>query len=678
MNNPDANTNPTPADAIVGQLRLLPRIHGPPGFASALATEIASTASLGLHDLPRLPAPVGFANQMATEIASTASLGLFDLPRLSAPLDFASHMATEIASTASLGLHDLPRLPAPVGFAHGLALAFTQNNTAASHDRLGQSLQRLPRIQAPAGFALTLALDIANEASANPLNPALDPIERALPQLPRLQAPANFAQQLASQIASQPLPPTPSPDPLERRLAALPRQVAPAAFAQQLASQIAAQASRQANGQARVQAVTQPALAQTSIPLGFAPALAARIAADTADSANIPTGVNFIQPINTSNEPVPFLDLARRAANGRERQSTPFYFLSATLLAAMLVVVALVWPQASDATRALVAIGESLPPTLLVWYLVAALLALVAASGRVRIKLLPSLAAFAIGAAIIWPQVLPSFGARSVERGIQTGTTVRLAGDLAVRGVIDGDAIAIGGNVRIEAGARVTGRVIALLGDVAVSEEANVQSASAILGSSNTPGLAASNALGGFNPTLISAASTLRPLKNLIQTDFWPLLYLAVVAASAAWLLWMPGWLEPLSRSWRANAGRSLGVGLLAAALALPLALLGGLSVIAAPLALLLVVVALALFTVGLGLSALELGQLLLQRWRGQRLDPAVRDLLEVVLGISVLSLSLLLPSLALTLWVLGGAWGAGALLLAWQRGRLHIQADVL
>jgi hypothetical protein len=115
---------------------------------------------------------------------------------------------------------------------------------------------------------------------------------------------------------------------------------------------------------------------------------------------------------------------------------------------------------------------------------------------------------------------------------------------------------------------------------------------------------------------------------------------------------------QPLGQVWQLEAGRALGLGLLLAFLTVPVVALGGLSVLGTPFALVLGILTTLAFSSG---AALSLGMV------GQRIG--LSGIWAVLPGLVVFAATMFVPALAVTLWLLLGAWGAGALLLALRQG---------
>ncbi len=540
-------------------------------------------------------------------------------------------------------LRNTPPIHAPPGFAGGIAseialrVAFSGVKKTvpdgfaaqvASSIQIAASLET-NRVRVPNGFAKDLAAQIAMSGQ--------------LSSLDRVTAPDGFAAQVASEIA------------LERTLSRVPAKHVPDGFAANLATAISLEAElRQSPVVLKAEPVEQAVrdMGRVQVPSGFAVNLAARIASEAKPLAQ--ARASELASIHTE-----------------DRNLTPFYFLAGTLGSAALALTALAWPYAQVAGATALEITRTIPNGLIATILAVLALAGLASSNRVRSSLPVSLAAFALCAVVALPQIAPSFGAARVAANQISGTIVRVGGDLSVAGHITGDAISLGGNVRLEPGARVDGRIVTLLGDVNLPNHPGVtQQVSAVLGSTHVEG-----ATPDQRPSVpnLSAASALKPLRTLISASYWQWFYLGIVCAIVAVLGLLPGWLEALETPFWHESGRSIGLGLLTLMLSIPLGLLAALTLIGAPLGLGVLSLAAVAFTLGLSVSAVQLGRVLRGAFHLHR-----NAMLEACLGLGVFALTLLWTPLGVAAWILGGAWGAGALLQTWRSGRLAFVSQQL
>ena len=491
----------------------------------------------------------------------------------------------------------------------------------------------LASVHPPPDFARMTAQDIALSARLEGL---------------RVEAPADFAARLSTRIHNAQV---------SSLLAFVPPVSAPLNFAAALGERIARDA-------AHLPALeTLPAV---RVPEGFAAQLAMRIEADTRALPILSALPRVAAPRGFAQ-----LVLARIAKDIGAEQGTndraPLYFIAALLGSVAVTLLALTWPYASTAGAALLEILRVLPNTMLAPVIAVALLAIVGAgSPKVAWRLPAGLLAFAVAAVAVVPQSLPFFGNAQIS-GISATSVVRFAGDIVVRGRVDGDVIAIGGNVRLTDEARVTGRVLTFLGDVNLLQSVSVTSGiNAVLGTVNDAStLMSVNAQSASLPRL-SAASALRPLRALVTAGTWQWWYFGLLVALGGALVLLPQLRHALQRPLRFQTGRSLSLGLLLLFITGPAVALGGLSLIGAPAALLLGVFTLLVFSSGAALALTELGTLILQAFGITR-----PGLWRVVPSFAFFGAALFYPPLALALWLLLGAWGAGALLIALRDGEL-------
>ncbi|MEF2278954.1 polymer-forming cytoskeletal protein [Deinococcus sp. YIM 134068] len=254
--------------------------------------------------------------------------------------------------------------------------------------------------------------------------------------------------------------------------------------------------------------------------------------------------------------------------------------------------------------------------------------------------------AFVLSAVLTLPPLYEAFG--------RSGVTV--GHDLTVSGPVRGNVIAVGGDVTLSPSARVDGEVITLFGDVRRQEGARVTGrVNALLG--RAPGDTA--AIQTAPPSGLSAATAtaFRPLLGWLGGAAWGPIFLLLTGGMLL-LLFVTGVAPTLARRQRHAPVRTLALGVLALAVligpALGLALVG----LLVP-ALLATAFALLTLATGLSVSAYDAGRALAFRLRLPR-----PDALGALLGLCAVALSLGVPPLALTFGLVGGAWGAGTLLL--------------
>jgi hypothetical protein len=489
-------------------------------------------------------------------------------------------------------------------------------------------IRGLPPPEAPPGFAARVAKDIAFSA--------------ALHQLESAQLPPNFAVDLAARIAQ---------DAIEHPSAVANPVATPPDFASSLAARIAGDAN------------PLSALEPVRTPEVFAPALAARIAADASHFSvlkqlpRVEVPVNFASSLafRISSDAHPELAEA-------EHDRTPLYFLATLLGGVALALAALTWRDVQAAGAALFEVLRVMPESLLLPVLMVAVLAAFGTVARRSLRLPVAVGAFGVAAVAVVPQVMPFFGNTRLDGSAQLSSVVRFAGDITVAGEVRGDVIAIGGSVRFESGARVSGRVLTFLGDVNLPDQTSARAVSAVLGSLNTTNSSAVKNASQKSVSLpgLSAANALKPLRELIGAESWQWWYFALISALAVGLMLAPKLRRALEQPLRLEAGRSLSLGLLLAFLAVPTFALGGLSVIGAPFALLLGVLGLIGFSSGAALALLRIGSFL---------TPHLKWLMPVP-GLLGFAVAMLFPPFGLIAWLLAGAWGVGAILISLREGQ--------
>ncbi len=457
-------------------------------------------------------------------------------------------------------------------------------------------------------------------------------LEEVLHNLPAPKMPPNFARETSEQIA------------LAAKLGAIEVLHPPPDFAARLANKIAIDTTE--NPIKHLEPVTVPPV--------FAAHLAARIAQD-ANPFQVLTPI--IAPANFAHRVAK--RIAQDAAINAEHNRTPLYFLATLLAGAAFTLGAFTWRDAQAAGVALFEVLRSLPESLLLPVALVATFAVVATLAKQVARFPAAIAAFGIAAAFVVPQLSSWFGNTRVEGSTQISSIVRFAGDITVASEVRGDVIAIGGSVRLEPGARVSGRVLTFLGDVNLPEGSSAQAVSAILG--NLSSKSQNQSQKSFSLPGLSAANALKPLQNLIGANTWQWWYLGLLGALSVALLLQPRLRNSLELPFKQDAGRSLGLGLLLVFLTVPLVALGGISVLGTPFALVLGVFTLLTFTSGAAIAIVSSGTSLTR----------ATHLGAILPGLGLFALSMLYPAIAVVFWLLLGAWGAGALLIAIRDGAL-------
>lgn len=420
----------------------------------------------------------------------------------------------------------------------------------------------------------------------------------------------------------------PSPLPLSVALAVLAdirlaRQLATPA-APPLAARLAARIAQEADQDLRD--LLRHAPVPSAAPL--APRLAARIALEAA-----PSHAAF-QPVSPAHNPAPLL-------------------LVGGLLAGLtLLTVTSAWPNLHAGALVLQTVLEHVAPMTAL-----GLLLLLVTSALVTLKPLPAMrrfgtAAFVLAGVLTMP---PLYQAAQGSAGLSFGQPV------VVRGEVPGNIVSIGGDVTLEAGARVGGRVVTVLGDIKQAPGATVAGeTSALLGRApgETPAVLPPQGVG------LATAAAFRPLIGWLGAAAWPQIFVTMTGALLL-LLFVAGTAPVLARRQRHAPMRTLALGILMLSALLIPAVALGLGGLLAPSLLMLALVGLLIAT-GLSVSVYDAGRAL-----ACRLRLPVPDAVGAFLGLSTLAASLSLPPLAFALALVGGAWGAGTLFLYRQDSRI-------
>ena len=477
---------------------------------------------------------------------------------------------------------------------------------------------------------------------------SLEMVAQSLRTLERVHVPPGFSSVLGKRLALEVVPPELESHGAEIALAGLPKLQAPDGFAGRLAASIALDAANTPEVP-EVNAVVQSVqgLERIHAPPGFAAQLAFKITAEAG-----------LRPVVGS------------VVRDAERGPTPLYFLGAILMGALLGALTLGWGEARNVAFATLEAVEALPPSLFVTAGVALLVALLTTSGRLRLGPSLNFAAFAVFAALSVPQIWPLVGSARV---VGADHTVLRFGDLSVAGSVQGDAISVGGTLRLEPGARVTGRAVSLLGDLSVQLEAQAANGLSAVGGVVQAGDVPTVVLKENWPGL-SAANALKPLRYFLSTSDWQVLYFVLVAAITVMLALLSDRLVGLERGFRGESGRALGLGALLVTGSSALALGFGLSGTLTTLGLLLASLVGVALTVGFAVSLFEFGgwiHALTRRWWPRTMGPRRTSTLEVSLALVVFAATLFWLPLAVAVWLLGGLWGVGAVALEWRSGRL-------
>jgi hypothetical protein len=147
-----------------------------------------------------------------------------------------------------------------------------------------------------------------------------------------------------------------------------------------------------------------------------------------------------------------------------------------------------------------------------------------------------------------------AFGARTIRLGAtERGPIVVAAGDLVVRGTIEGDAITIGGDIVVDSGGRVTGDAIAVLGTVR-------RAGGAIQGESHSFGATIGGRLRSLGPELEQAPAPSRGTMDAIKLAIGWLIILLLIGLGV--LVFAAGYLDGVVDALESSFWRSFWVGL--------------------------------------------------------------------------------------------------------------------
>jgi hypothetical protein len=250
--------------------------------------------------------------------------------------------------------------------------------------------------------------------------------------------------------------------------------------------------------------------------------------------------------------------------------------------------------------------------------------------------------------------------ARSLLEGLGSLTPA-----LGVTLLAAGAFVLLAGNDRLRASGTFVG--MGVLGAAFVAQLGpNVAQFQASIGTQAMPDL------GSATLPLLSAANALRSLESLVRSSEPRWLLFSVVGVLTFGLAFARHVFEDRLDSNTDTSGQAFGIGA-----GLLLALFAFTALLAltpfSPLATLSLSLFASIVTLGFSFALLELGRILTQaaRW-------VASPWLEASLGLMPFLASCAWFPLALTECLIGGAWGAGALMLAWRAGRLRLPGQLL
>ncbi len=380
------------------------------------------------------------------------------------------------------------------------------------------------------------------------------------------------------------------------------------------------------------------ALSRPPLPRSVAPAVMARMVAFPPPEP-APTRPVLVTPTTMTPAALGVLAPAPNPA--------PLLLVGALLVGVVLMTLSTAWPNLAAGAVVLRTLLEQVSPLAGIGLALLLLTSVLVAWKPVPTVQRAGAGAFALSAVLALPALYHVAGG---DGGLSIGRSV------TVSGTVSGNVIAIGGDVRLGEKAQVGGEVITLLGDVYQAPGAQVDGrVNALLG--HAPG--DRSALQTAPPTGLglATAAAFRPVLGWLGAAAWPQVFV-VLTGGALLLLFVAGLAPGLARRQRHAPMRTLAMGVLMLALLAGPAAVLGLAGLLGP-ALLAVALAALLVATGLSVSLYDLGRALAHRVR-----LPVPDAVGALLGLSAFAASLSLPPLAFTLAVVGGAWGAGTLLL--------------
>lgn len=372
------------------------------------------------------------------------------------------------------------------------------------------------------------------------------------------------------------------------------------------------------------------------LPASLAAGLALRVAGEVAPPR---------QPEEVGPVAVPMPTLASAPAP-RVHNPAPLLLVSGLLVGLTLLGVTRAWPNLTAGATVVQTLVSQMSPLAGV-----GLVLLLLASLLVAWRPTPAIqrfgtAAFVLSAVLTLPPLYEGVG----RSGVQLGR------DMTVHGRVAGNVIAVGANVTLASDAQVQGEVVTLFGDVRRESGARVAGrVNTLLGHA----LGDETALQTSPPTgmNLATASAFRPLLGWLGGAAWGRVFMLLTGAMLL-LLFVVDAAPLLARRQRHAPLRTLALGVLALAVLIGPALGLALTGLLVP-SLLVSAFALLLVATGLSVSAYDVG-----RAAAYRLRLPQPDLTGAMLGLGGVTASLAAPPLALSLALVGGAWGMGTLLL--------------
>lgn len=268
------------------------------------------------------------------------------------------------------------------------------------------------------------------------------------------------------------------------------------------------------------------------------------------------------------------------------------------------------------------------------------------------------------------------------EDSTVTGDVTVFGGSVAIRGAVEGDVSVLGGSLRLDSTAVIAGNVASIGGSLDRDPSAVIrgESISGFEGNISIPGLPKFEFDNPGQPPRIEI--TPPPPANdgfmgwLMYTFVRGFSAIALAALMAIFgvllVVLAPRPTERVVQTARANAGVSFGVGCLAQALAIPVFVLLAITLCLLPLALILLLALIAGWLFGWLALGWLVGQKVIKLLRSSSAAERSSSILEIVVGVVILTLAWQLPSLipcigwalAALVWIVAGSIGLGAVML--------------
>ena len=241
-----------------------------------------------------------------------------------------------------------------------------------------------------------------------------------------------------------------------------------------------------------------------------------------------------------------------------------------------------------------------------------------------------------------------------VDRGVTAGKVVVIDGDVLVRGTVDGDLIVVKGEVTLRG--RVTGDVVAVTEKVVLGERGRIDGD--LRYGDERPEGGTGDKVGG-EVKRFDLESIAAPTGVGIALGVWLAFTVSIFLLGLVLLLLAPRAADAVAR---AGIGKSLLVGLLAFILLPILAVVALVTVIGAPLGLVLLLALLPLYAISYVTGAWVVGRRILK--------PDKARILSFLVGLVILRLLALIPIAGGLITFLATLLGLGALLAAMGRAR--------